>query len=271
MISLIFLALFALVPSTRPRLTRRDYGFLFVCGLLAVPGAQLPVVQAQYYLTPPLVSLLVTTGPAFAALLGIAILKEKLTRRQVLGIVIALTGAVIVIVVGSKRTAITRPNPWGASLAAFAQLCWAAYTVLSKRLSERFQPVTAVGVAVIAGTLTMLPLYPHTVAGLGEVSVSQWLWLLYLAVGGTVVPYLIWFRSLTVLPASTTAAYMYLVPLFALFWSWTILRIVPRWGALIGGLVIIVGVALTQYSRSRAPAPQTQPAGGALGEPLTSG
>lgn len=252
LISVCFLVIFAVVPSTRPHLERRDYLFLLGCGLLAVPGSQLGVLQAQHYLTPPLVALLVTTGPAFGLILGALFLKERISARQVIGLLLAFAGVVTVILAGSKRTALTRPNPLGATLAIFSQFCWVSYTLLSKRISMRFKPITAVGVAIIAGTLTMAPFFPHAFEGVNDLSTRQVGWLFYLAIGGTVVPYLIWFFSLTILPASRTTAYMHGVPLFALLWSWVILSLVPKPVALLGGAVIIAGIALTQIAARRA-------------------
>ena len=68
----------------------------------------------------------------------------------------------------------------------------------------------------------------------------------YLALGGTFIAYLIWYWSLKHLSASETAAYMYLVPVFALIWSVLILGETPHVGALAGGVMVLGGVALTQ-------------------------
>jgi drug/metabolite transporter (DMT)-like permease len=248
MISLIFLAVFAAVPATRPRLTARELPWLGFVGLLGVPGSQLTVVNGQRYLSPPLVSLMVTTSPAWAALISAFVLKERFGKRQLAGFAIALAGTAIVILAGTgKGTELTVDNPWGAALTLTSPLCWAFYTVLSKPLTERFNPVTVAGVTIIAGTLGMFPLYPHAVAGLGEIPAAGWGWMVYLAVGGTTIPYLIWFRALNQLTASQTAAYMYGIPFAALVWAWLILDSIPTPVALLGGGVVIAGVALTQF------------------------
>ena len=248
MISVIFVAIFIAVPSTAPRLVRQDWLVLMAAGVLAVPGAQLPVVQGQRYLAPPLVAMLMSTTPAVAAVLARLFLAERFRRLQIAGFLIALAGAVTVILVGTAdRTELTVDNPWGAALTLVSPLAWAGYTVLSKSYAERYHPVAAVGTAMILGTLATVPLYPHAISALDELDGGEWAWLVYAAVGGTVIPYLVWFTALRRLSASRTAAYMYGIPLLALVWSWLILDFVPTIGALIGGIVIIVGVALTQF------------------------
>ena len=48
------------------------------------------------------------------------------------------------------------------------------------------------------------------------------------------------------MPVSRTAAFMYLVPVFALLWTATLLGQPPSAIAIGGGVVVLAGVALTQ-------------------------
>lgn len=253
MISIAFLAIFAAVPRLRPRMSKRQLGVLLMAGAFAVPGAQLPVVQGQVYLSPPLVAVFLTLSPACAALISAVWLKERFGRRQMAGFVVAFGGSLIVILTGTGAGGLTVDNPWGAALVLVSPICWASYTVMSKPLATLYPPMTAVGVGVIAGTAVMFPLYPHAWSAVDDISVSGWLWLLYLVFAGTIVTYWIWYKALAQMPASKTAAYMYGVPLSALFWSWAVLDVIPTGTALLGGGVVIVGVIMTQWSGSSTP------------------
>ncbi len=247
-----FGALLLARPELRPRFTRRDWGVVLLSGLFAVPGAQLALVHGQNFLAPGLTGLVVATGPAIVAVLSVLVLGERLRARQVAGFLIALGGAAAVILVASGRgSELTVRNPWGASLTAFAQLCWALYTIVSKPFAARQAPITAVATAVIVGTLLLAPLYPHAWDGLDQVQGAQWLWLAHLAIGGTIVPYLIYFSSLRTLDANRTGAYLNLVPFFGILWSALILGQEVTVLAVLAGAVIMVGVVLTQ---ARAPA-----------------
>jgi drug/metabolite transporter (DMT)-like permease len=253
LIALVFAGVFVVLPDRRPRLDGwRDWALFAVIGVIAVPGSQLTIVNGQRYLSPPLVSLVVTTSPAFAAIIAAIWLKERIVSRQVLGFCIALFGVAIVILAGSGSSTLSVDNPWGAALTVLSPMSWAVYTVLTKTLTGRFDPVAAIGLAMIAGSLSMLPLYPHAVAGLGDITATGWAWMAFLVVGGTVIPYLVWWRALGHLTAATTTAYMYGIPLAALVWSWAILGIVPSAVALLGGAVIIAGVAMIQFARRAA-------------------
>jgi drug/metabolite transporter (DMT)-like permease len=97
---------------------------------------------------------------------------------------------------------------------------------------------------------------PHAFDGARDLSTGGWLWLAFLAAGGTSIPYILWSAGLQVLPVSRTAAFMYLVPLFALGWTALLLGTAPTLIALAGGVVVLAGVALTQINRPQpVPAP----------------
>ena len=78
--------------STRPSFSRSDVKVLVFAGILAVPLSQLPVVNGQRFLSPPLTSLLMTTSPAWTALLAVFFLGERFRKLQVGGFIVALAG-----------------------------------------------------------------------------------------------------------------------------------------------------------------------------------
>jgi drug/metabolite transporter (DMT)-like permease len=260
LIGLVFAAMFVIVPSTRPRINGwPDLGLFVLIGLLAVPGAQLPIVNGQNYLSPPLVSLVVTTSPAWAAIIAATWLSEPINRLQVVGFVTALVGVSVVIMAGVGDTGLTVENPWRAALILISPISWALFTILSKVHTAKYPPATAIGFAMITGSLSMFWSYPHAIDGLDNISATGWAWMGYLVVGGTVIPYLVWWRALGRLTAATTTAYMYGIPVAALFWSWAILGIVPSIVALLGGVVIIGGVAVIQFARREPPVGSATP------------
>jgi drug/metabolite transporter (DMT)-like permease len=253
LVALIFAALLAARGQWRPRLTRREWLVVVVSGLLAVPGSQLAIVEGQRYLSPPLASLIVTSSPAVAALLALPLLRESLSVRQAAGFVLALGGVAVIVVLGAgSGAALEASDPRGAAVVAITPVSWALYTILSKPLAARHAPVGIVGLAVIVGTLTLAPAFPHALDGAGELSLGGWLWIAYLAVGGTIAAYLLWFAALSALPVGRTTAFMYLIPVFAAGWTALILGELPTGVTLLGGSLVVAGVALTQNLGARA-------------------
>ena len=247
LVGLIFTPVLAVV---RPG--RRDLGLLVVCGLLAVPLCQLTGAEGQRFLSPPLAAMLVATGPISGALMAAVFLNEHVTRRHVVGLGVALSGVAVIVLVGSGTGTSGQSSPLGALITVLSPTAWAAYTTVSKPMAARLSPLAAVAYACIAGAVCMLPLVPHTLAATGELSGEQWAWLVTLVLAGTVAPYLLWFNGLRTLPMNAATPFMYLIPVFATLWTLVFLGEVPTGVTLLGGVLVICGVALTQLAQRRA-------------------
>lgn len=242
-----FVIFFTLVPSKRPHLSRRDWWLLTLGGLLTVPGAQILAVTGQLFLSPGMSGLVATSAPAIAAVIAYRFLGERLTRRRVAGIAVALAGVVVVVVFATGTgTDLTVANPFGAALMVVSQVSWAGYTVLGRTLAVRHDPLTMVGTAFLIGCAMVLPLLPHALAGVGQLDGAQWWWLVHLVIGGTLVPHVMWFIALRHLSANETVTTMYLVPLYGLLFSVLILDERLSAIGLVGGAAILVGVGIAQ-------------------------
>ncbi len=256
--SIVFLLLLVLKPELRPKFTRRDWGLYLFAGVLAVPGAQFPIVYGQRFLAPPLVSLIAGLTPVMAVVLARLVLSEKFSRFQFVGCLLALVGSLsIILTSGSDGTAMTDSNPAMAALALISPISWAGYMIFIRRVSTRHSALTSIGTAMVLGTVSTVPFWKHSFGGLSDLEVPQILWLLYLAIGGTLLTYWIYFRVIAEIGANRAAAYMFVVPLVALFWSWAILDYVPSVPTILGGAVVLVGVSMTQKMRSNSELNQT--------------
>lgn len=267
-ICLAFLVGLAVMPSLRvfPR-DRSDWLRFALCGLLAVPGAQLSLVESQHYLSPQLASLLVTVSPVLTAALAAVLLSEVLTRRRVVGLVLALAGAVFIVLFGAGHAAgighVTLTPV--AALGLLTPLSWSLYTVLSRPLAARYPPFATVGMCLAMGTVALLPFTADAFGALGGLSAPDWGWLIFLALGGSLLPYLIWFYALRTLSANRVAVYMYAIPLFAMVFAWLILHLAPGEVAWIGAGFVLVGVFLAQSQDLRRGRPVEAAATGLVG------
>lgn len=253
LVSLACLLGFCLRPSLIPRLPRRQWPTVLACGVLAVPGSQLAVVQAQSYLSPPLAALLPTFAPAIACLLAALLLGEHLSTQQTAGFGVALLGVVLILVVGAGTgVSIGASSPLGAAIGLITPFSWALYTLVVRPLTGSYQPLGIVGVVYIAGTLTLIAVFPDALGTVGRLNTGDWIWLIAMATAGTVIPNLTWLMSLRWLSVSQTTAFMYLIPVFAGLWTLAAFGRAPEAVALPGGLLVIAGVALTQRGRNAA-------------------
>jgi drug/metabolite transporter (DMT)-like permease len=248
LVSLAFVLIFALRPSLVPRLPARQWWRVLACGILAVPGSQLAVVHAQSYLSAPLASLLPTFAPAIAAVFAAIFLREQLRLSQSGGFLLALIGVILILVLGAGTgVSLNARSPLGAATGLITPLSWALYTLAVRPLSGRGSPIGMVGMVYLVGTLTLAPVFPDAFGVINHLNTGDWIWLVLMATAGTVVPNVLWLVSLGRLSVSRTTAFMYLIPVFASLWTLAVLGRAPELIALPGGLLVIMGVALTQW------------------------
>lgn len=252
LVALVCAAVLALLPSQRPSFSRNDWARVVGCGVLAVPGAQYVIVQAQNYLSPSLTALIVTLSPAFTAVLASILLRARLGSVEKLGFVLAMVGVALVLVFGSGTgSAVADAKPLAAAIGVISPIAWAGYTLAVAPLSTRHPPVGVVCWVFIAGAVATLPAYPHAAEALGSLDGADWAWLAGLAVPATTLPNLLWIQSLRRLPVHRTSAFMYLVPVFATLWAALFLARAPEAIVVPGGVLVLVGVFLAQGRRPR--------------------
>lgn len=259
MISALFGLLMVFTPSLRPRLDRRGWLTIAAISVLGVPAAQLTVVYAQNFIHPALASLFITLAPAVTAMLAPFFLPERVDRRQAIGIGVALMGSMVIIITGAGDASFDRNDILGAAIGLGTPVAWALFTIQLKRISGQ-NPLGTIGLAFLVGTIYLTPFYPTAFSAIGDLTLENWLWLGYLAFFGTFLATIIWFWSLKYLSTAETSAYIYLVPVSALITSFIVLREGPPPVALGGGVLVIIGVALTQRSgRVVTEAPVVEP------------
>ena len=120
------------------------------------------------------------------------------------------------------------------------------FNVLYKREFGNLDPFSTIGVCLIIGSFVMIPFYKSAAESLENISGSQWGWMIYTAIGGTVLAYYLWYWALQRLEANKTMSYNYAVPISALLWSWFVMGIFPSLISVLGGIILVGGVYLTQ-------------------------
>ena len=194
-------------------------------------------------------SVLLACGPVFTLLILRLSGVEKLSRGQVGGVALAAIGA-LVFTADKLFTA-----GWQASLGDLTLLAAAAlfsyYTVASKPLIQHHGGVTVLGYGSLICTLPMLLWCAPALASLDWQAQPGWVWAgtAWQVAGGGFLGWLAWGWANEKRGVARTAPLIYLMPLVAGVTAWL-------WGGeqfsihkLLGAGVILVGVALAQYSR----------------------
>lgn len=232
------------------RIARSDWPRLLLISLVGLFGYATTSMYGFAHVPAGIGGLIYATQPLFVALLAVVMLGEKLTPSIVLGLILAVLGTVLLLWNDLTNFDLGWSYLMGAALLLLACLAWAFYSVPGKSIFQRYGPVPITAMSTVIGTLPMLALAsPHTIDTLHAMTLRQWLELLYLAACSTFLAMLGWTYAAAKLPAATTGAFLYLIPVIAVLAGVLVLGETVTWSTALGGLCIILGVAVAQIKR----------------------
>ncbi|GAC1685993.1 MAG: DMT family transporter [Gemmatimonadaceae bacterium] len=247
------IALAALVLSALARVVRapwpprRHAASLLLVGALGNGVYQIVFIEGVARTSAGNTALVLAAAPAIIALIGRMRGVERVRRRGFAGIGISLAGIAFV-VLGSAHAAGTAPHLRGDLLILLACVCWSVYAVLLKPLGDGAHVLVVSSIAMLGGTLTMLPFAAPAIARTAWTALpaAAWWATLYSGIVGMVLAYLFWFRGVRVLGPTRTAMYSNLQPLVALGAAWGALGEVPTAWQGVGAVLILGGLVLTR-------------------------
>ena len=201
-------------------------------------------------------SLMITFNPLFTALLAIPFLGEKFDTRLGLGVLLAFSG---VAVLGWYSPNVDIPNNerlLGDALIGLAALSWAGATILMKKLMSGENALSPLHLTVWTSTIGLLIQTPVALVEISyvgfeiNVSTEAWFWLIFLAIGSTVLSY-VWFADgIKKIGAARASFYVYLVPIFGIFSGFILLDEKLGLSLAISFLLIAGGVYLAQSKQA---------------------
>ncbi len=221
---------------------RRDLPRFAACSLLGVALNQGLFLEGLARSTPMNAGLLMTLIPVFTFALAAAVRQEHFSLVRALGVVVALAGALLLLVGQGGRLA--SGHGFGNFLMVLNTLSYSVFLVLSKELVGRYRSLVVIAWIYILS----LPYLPYFMAGerllAGAGQTGAWLSLLYIILGPTVLAYLLNMFALARVRATTTAVYTYAQPLVAGIASWMVFdeRLSTRIG--IAAVCLFVGIWL---------------------------
>nr|CTQ88192.1 Permease of the drug/metabolite transporter (DMT) superfamily [Kibdelosporangium sp. MJ126-NF4] len=239
------------------------------CGLAGMAGYQLLLNAGERTVPAGTASMLVNTGPVFAALMAFVLLSERVGGRGWIGIALGFTGAVLITFAQGGSF---QPSA-DAMLVLAAALAQSLYFVLQKPLLSHYSGFEVTCYATWVGTLVLLPALPALVADLPRADGGSLAALIFLGVGPSAVGYATWAYAQSQLPVATVANTLFLVPLLSIGIGWAMLDEGIHLVALAGGLVALAGVALSRGRRASParPAKDTVDAGVSAARPSRPG
>ncbi len=251
--SLILMAILWKQEGFTNKIQRNDYYWLLLLGLTGIFGYNALFFEALKHTTAVNGALIIAANPMATAILSTLLTREKLTKQQVVGILVSFTGVLFVIAKGSLSVVRDLSFNFGDLLLVGAMLCWAVYSIAGKRVMGKFSPLAATTFACIIGTLALAPFMVR------EIMLAQWnnpTWLswsaiIYMAVFASVMGFVWWNQGVAQIGASRAAVFINLVPIAAMSIAAVSGEAItlPQF---LGAVLVISGVYLTSVKRANA-------------------
>ena len=229
----------------------RDELLMVLVGLTGGSVYFLAENAAMLYTTATNTSLIVCSCPLFTMLLVALTYRhsERFTKVQVMGSLMACVGMAVVVLNGHF---VLHLSPKGDLLAFAACLCWAVYSLLMKRLVDRYSVLLITRKLFFYGLLTIVPYYvlnpdeaaiflPHSSFHFTPSVVAN---LLFLGVVASMICFLVWNWVIGKLGAVVATNWVYLNPIVTIVFAWWLLSEKITLWLLLGTLLILLGMYL---------------------------
>ena len=243
---------FALIAVRRIPIPKkkRDWVLLAVTGVLSFTLNYGLVFWGEQYISSGLAALLQSTLPLFGLIIAHFYLPgERMTWPKILGVLLGVFGVGVIF---SNQLQMSGPRAvWGSAALVLSAFCAAYANVLVKAYGLNLQP------SVLAGGQMLFGLLPLLLIGIpleGNPLNYRWtpiavLSLLYLAIVGTVIAFLLYYWLMHNMDVTKTMLIALVTPVTAVILGMLVLKEEMHWRTLIGGAMIISGLALIVLRR----------------------
>lgn len=241
----IFLVVLAVVPKKFTPLHKKDIIPLFLLGFLGLVIYHLFLNYGEQYMSASAASLIIATIPIFTVFFAMIGLKETITKKITVGASISLIGVIIISITGNSGDPFEVKYLTAALAVLISALVGAGYTIVGKKMLQRYSPLSLTVYAFLFGSLSLLPLCsPSLITEALAMSWRGWGAVFFLAVFPTVVGYVLWYVALEVKTASEISVFLYFIPVLSTIISYFLFHESITILFIVGGTLVILGLLI---------------------------
>ncbi len=204
---------------------KKDVPLLFGLGFLGISGYFAFQFTALLYTSAANASTINALNPLVSSFIASIVIHEKLTRRKIGLILFALSGVLLTVTGGDLGVLVRMQFNKGDLIMLLAMVSFAIYGVYSKGASKRYAPLLVTSYVFLFGLIQITPLMLMENVYMNVLSFSwqAWAGIIFMAIGSSVIGYLIQQMAIQRLGVSKTSLFINLVPLFAILFAYLVL------------------------------------------------
>ncbi len=244
--TLVYFIFLGLRKSSFKKIEAKDWWFVAILGILNIPINQYLFLIGIHYTSAPNVSLAYALSPIFVFIVAAFFLKEKASYFKISGIILAVLGAVVLL--SEKGFKFSSDSMTGDIYALLASFSWGLYTIIGRNFTRKYGAIYSTALAMLSGLIFFLPFYFIFDGSMNfsEISISNWFQIFYLGAITSGLGYALWFYALKKIDASKLSVFNNFQPVLTAILSFLIFGTGVSLYFVVGGIMIILGVFLTQ-------------------------
>lgn len=202
-------------------------------------------------------ALLMASNPLVVIVFSSIFLGERFSGRSILGLLISFLG--VVTSLGSGALLQHRGTGRGEALVACASLCWAASTILAKRIGAKLDAFDLTFWQMLSGSILLVGIACLSRQSFALPQTSAcWYALLWLAIPASTGAMGTWFAALSLGGAVRTSGFLFLCPVFSALIAFFVEGQVVTPREVVGALLVGVGLLIVSRRSVQACQPHTR-------------
>ena len=231
----------------------KDFPRIIAAAFFGVALNMLTFFKGLSFTSPISAAVIMVTTPIIVLILSTIIMKEKMIKRKIFGILLGLFGTGFLILYG-RSIGNAANAPLGNLLVFINAVSYAFYLILVKKLMDKYNAFTFVKWIYTFGLLMVLPF------GWSEYQEIQWaiiptyiLWeIVFVVLFTTFFTYLFNLVSMRELKPTTVSVFIYLQPLFATIFAISLGKDELTFVKIVSAVLIFIGVYLVTQKRVKS-------------------
>lgn len=222
----------------------RDIPVIFILGFCGFVIYHTALNFGETLISAGISGILVSTTPIFSSALAYIFLKEHFSKWNWLSSLVAFIGISIISISKDDYTTI---NVLGVFIILLASFSESLYFTFQKKYIEKYGFIAFTLYTIMASSPFMLIFIPEIINDIHGATFTSIVSVLYLAIFPTIIPYVLLAYIVKSVGVSDATMSLYLTPIVSLLLSYLLLDELPTSLAIIGGLITLLGVSLSNF------------------------
>ncbi|EVF32203.1 integral membrane potein [Staphylococcus aureus GGMC6024] len=222
----------------------RDIPVIFILGFCGFVIYHTALNFGETLISAGISGILVSTTPIFSSALAYIFLKEHFSKWNWLSSLVAFIGISIISISKDDYTTI---NVLGVFIILLASFSESLYFTFQKKYIEKYGFIAFTLYTIMASSPFMLIFIPEIINDIHGATFTSIVSVLYLAIFPTIIPYVLLAYIVKSVGVSDTTMSLYLTPIVSLLLSYLLLDELPTTLAIIGGIITLLGVSLSNF------------------------